>query len=143
MAGGRLVCFFRDITGRKAREREIERLNRLYSALSVLNQTIIRVTSREELFREVCRVVAEKAGFKVVWVGWPDPKTYAVSPIARGGDDEGYLNEIEVYADDRPEGRGPVGTCIREDKTVIFNDFLNDPRGAVARSRSLRTGSEL
>ena len=107
--GGRLVCFFRDITERKSHEREIERLNRLYSALSVLNQTIVRVKSREELFREVCRIVAEKAGFKVVWIGWPDPKTHAVNPVARAGDDEGYLDEIEVYADDRPEGRGPVG----------------------------------
>ena len=120
----------RDITERKAREHEIERLNRLYSALSALNQTIVRVKSREELFREVCRIVAEKAGFKVVWVGLPDPRTHAIKPVARAGNDEGYLDKIEVYADDRPAGHGPVGTCIHEDKTTIFNDFLNDPRAA-------------
>ena len=83
--GGRLVCFFRDITERKSHERETERLNRLYAALSVLNQTIVRVKSREELFREVCRIVVEKAGFKVVWIGWADPTTHAVSPVARAG----------------------------------------------------------
>ena len=128
--GGRLFNFFRDITDRKSHEREIERLNRLYLALSVLNQTIVRVTSREELFREVCRIIAGKAGFKVVWIGWVDRKTHAVNPIARGGDDEGYLDEIAVYADDRPEGGGPVGSCIREHKTIIVDDFLNDPRTA-------------
>ncbi len=127
---GRLVCFYRDITERKSREREIERLNRLYSALCVLNQTIVRVTSLEELFREVCRIVAETAGFKVVWIGLADQKTHAVTPVARGGDDEGYLDEIEIYADDRPEGCGPVGTCIREGQTIVANDFLNDPRTA-------------
>jgi len=124
------VAMFDVITERKAHEREIERLNRLYSALGVLNQTIVGVKSREELFREVCRIVAEKAGFKVVWVGLADPKTHAVNPVARAGDDEGYLDEIEVYADDRPEGRGPVGTCIREGKTCVFNNFFNDPLAA-------------
>ena len=135
--GGRLICFLRDITERKAREQEIERLNRLYLALSVLNQTIARVTSREELFREVCRIAAEEAGFKVAWVGWVDPKTHEVNPVAQAGNDEGYLDDIEVYADDRPQGRGPVGTCIREHKTIVVDDFLNDSRtAAVARSRS-------
>jgi PAS domain S-box-containing protein len=145
--GKRLVSFYRDVTERKAREREIERLNRLYSALSVLNQTIVRVKSREELFREVCRIAVEKAGFKVVWVGWTDPKTHAVNPVARAGIDEGYLNEIEVYANDRPEGCGPVGTCIRERKTVIFNDFLNDPLAApwhaAAAAHGLRAATAL
>ncbi|MGA2068956.1 MAG: PAS domain-containing protein [Thermoguttaceae bacterium] len=119
-----------DITERKAREREIKRLNRLYSALSVLNRTIVGVKSREELFREVCRIVAEKAGFQVVWIGWADPRTHAVDPVARAGDDEGYLDKIQVYTDDRPEGRGPVGTCIREGKACVFNDFFNDPLAA-------------
>jgi PAS domain S-box-containing protein len=145
--GGRQVCFARDITERKSRECEIERLNRLYSALSVLNQTIVRVNSREELFREVCRIVAEKAGFNVVWVGLPDRKTHAVNPVARAGNDQGYLDKIEVYADDRPEGRGPVGTCIHEDKTLIFNDFLNDPRAApwhaAAAAHGLRAAAAL
>ncbi len=145
--GRRFICFFRDITERKAREQEIERLNRLYSALSMLNQTIVRVKSREELFREVCRIVAEKADFKVVWVGWVDPKTHAVNPVACAGDDEGYLDKIEVYADDRPEGRGPVGACIREDRTIVFNDFLRDPRAApwhaAAAAHGLRAATAL
>ena len=123
-----LVAILHDITERKRRECEIERLNRLYSALSVLNQTIAGVTSREELFREVCRIAAENAEFKVAWIGWVDPQTHMVNPIARSGDDEGYLDGIEVFADDRPEGHGPVGTCIREKKTIIVDDFLNDSR---------------
>ena len=140
--GGRMVCFFRDITQRKAREREIERLNKLYAALGVLNQTIVGVTSREELFREVCRIVVEMAGFKVVWIGWADPTTHVVSPVARAGNDEGYLDEIEVYADDRPEGRGPVGKCIREHQTIIFNDFLHDPLAAPWHKAASREDSE-
>ena len=54
------VGVLRDISERKAHEREIQRLNRLYAALSELNQIIGCVTSREELFREVCRITTGK-----------------------------------------------------------------------------------
>ena len=57
-----------------------------------------------------------------------DPETHAVIPIARAGDDTHYVDKITLYADDRPEGRGPTGTCIRENKLCVFNDFANDTR---------------
>ncbi len=123
-----------DVTERKAREREIERLNRLYAALSDLNRTVLRVSSREELFREVCWIATEKAGFKVGWIGRPDPDTHAVVPVALAGEDKGYIEEIKVYADDRPEGRGAVGTCLREGKPCIFNDFISHPHSTPWRS---------
>jgi signal transduction histidine kinase/CheY-like chemotaxis protein len=135
---GRAVCegdrcvkihgTLQDITERKAREREIQRLNHLYAILSGINHSITRIKSREELFQEICRIATEHAAFKVVWIGWCDPETQQVVPVGRAGDSEGYLDKIKVYADDRPEGRGPVGTCIREGKTAVFSDFQNDPR---------------
>ena len=75
-----LVC---DITERQTRERELERTNRLYAILSAVNRTILRVTTREDLFREICRITVEHVGFKVVWVGWHDPETHAVVPSAK------------------------------------------------------------
>lgn len=148
-AGGNLGhrSTVRDITDRKARELEIERLNRLYSALSKLNATVVRIESREELFREVCRIAAEQAGFKVAWIGCSDPKTHEVKPIARAGAFQDYLDKIKIFSDDRPEGRGPVGTCIREGKTCIFSDFFNHvlaaPWQAAAAEYGLRAVAAL
>ena len=118
----------RELAERKAHEREIQRLNHLYAILSGINHSITRIKSREELFQEICRIATEHVAFKVVWIGWRDAETRQVVPVSRAGDSEGYLDKVKVYADDRPEGRGPVGTCIREDKTSVFNDFQNDPR---------------
>lgn len=118
----------RDITERKAHEREITRLSRLYATLSQINQCIVRATSRAELFREVCSVTAEFSGFNLAWIGWLDPATHEVVPAGCAGDDKGYLDKIKVYVDDRPEGQGPVGSCLRENRPVIFNDFVEDPR---------------
>jgi PAS domain S-box-containing protein len=111
-------------------EREFEHLKGLYAALSELNRTIARVQSREELFHEACKICAEKAGFQFAWIGQPDADTHRVLPIARGGNRRDYLDEITVYADDRPEGWGPVGRCMREGKVQVFNDFAHDPSTA-------------
>ncbi len=118
----------RDITEYKAHEREIERLNRLYSVLSHVNQTVVKVQSRQELFSEVCRVLVEYGGLKQAWIGWHDPSTHRVMVVAQHGDETGYLKDIRVYADDRPEGCGPTGTAVKEGKPFVSNDFLNDTR---------------
>ena len=132
-----LVC---DITERQIREREMERANRLYAILSAVNRTILRVTTREDLFREICRITVEHVGFKVVWVGWHDPETHAVVPSASAGDQEGYLDGIKIYADERPEGLGPVGVCVRTGKPCIIHDFVGDPRTNVWRERAIAHG---
>jgi PAS domain S-box-containing protein len=133
-------AILRDITQRRAQEREIERLTRLYATLSQINQSIVRVRSHDELFREICRVTTEFGGFRAVWVGRRDPETQQIVPVARAGDDKGYLDRIKVYADVRPEGMGPVGTCIREDRPCVFNDFPNDPKSLPWRAAARANG---
>lgn len=117
-----------DITDRKARDLEIERLTRLYATLSQINQAIVHTRSREELLQRVCEITAESGGFSLAWVGWLDPRTQEILPIAHAGDDSGYLDEIKVYADLRPEGCGPCGDCIRTGQPSVVNDFLRAER---------------
>jgi nitrogen fixation negative regulator NifL len=119
-------------------EQEIQRLNRLYAALSQINETIIRAESRADLFENVCRVATETAGFKLAWIGALDPKTLAVQPVATSGEGREYLNEIRVIAKDCPEGKGPTGTCARTREACVFNDFFNDPRTAFWRDATVK-----
>ncbi|MFA6289921.1 MAG: PAS domain S-box protein [Opitutaceae bacterium] len=128
----------RDITVLKEREREIARLSRLYSALSQINQAIVMTSTRDELLGKVCRVLIEHGGFHMAWVGWEDPLTHQLVPVAVWGDDNDYIKNIKVYSDDRPEGRGPTGTAFREDRPYVCNDMLGDPvtlpwRGEIER----------
>ena len=135
-----ILSIIRDITRRKTHEREIERLNRLYAALSQVNQAVVRAGSREELLREVCRVLVQFGGFQMAWLGWVDPDSPQVVPLAQFGDAAGYLKQIQVFADDRPEGRGPVGTAIREGRPCIFNDCMTDPQFEPWRQAAARSG---
>ncbi len=117
----------RDITPRKAQEREILRLSRLYVTLSQINQAIVWTSQRGEMLEKVCRALVENGGFRMAWIGQPDAVTRRVNPVAKWGDSTDYLSHAVIYADDRPEGYGPVGTAIREEKKYVCNDIVRDP----------------
>jgi PAS domain S-box-containing protein len=149
-SAGRLmgsVHVARETSERKSYEREIERVNRLDSALSELNKAIVHMESREELFQDVCRIATQNAGFRLAWIGWVEEETHRVIPVARAGQEQDYLDGISVYADDRPEGRGPTGTCIRENRVYVVHDFLSNLRTApwheAASKRGFQTAAAL
>jgi PAS domain S-box-containing protein len=121
------VAIRADITARKQHEIELERLTRLYAALSQVNQAIVWIPNRDELLRKICCVLIEYGGFRMAWIGWHDVDTHRLMPVAHWGDDSGYLENVKIYTDDRPEGRGPSGTAFREGRPYICNDTLNDP----------------
>ncbi len=119
---------------------EIERLKRLHASLSQINQAIVRMPNRGELFREACRVLVEQGGFGMAWIGWHDPETHRVLPVAAWGDENDYIKGIQIYTDDRPEGHGPSGTAFREERAYICNDLSNDLAMAPWRAEAIRRG---
>ena len=127
MPDGKLLAMVRDITVLKERESEIARLNRLYAALSQVDQAIVWTRTREELFGKVCRVLVEQGGFDMAWVGWCDVESRRLVPVAVHGDENAYLQSTAIYTDDRPEGRGPSGTAFRMGRPFVCNDMFNDP----------------
>jgi len=117
----------RDITPQKAQAREFARLARLYAASNQVNQTIVRATTRDELFQRICRILVEHGGFHMAWVGWHDPATRQILPVAVFGQEPDYLATVQVYSDDRPEGRGPTGQAFRTGRPCICLDMENNP----------------
>jgi PAS domain S-box-containing protein len=103
-------------------EEEIRRLNRLYDVLSQVNQAIVRIRSREELLSTVCRLVVERGAMDLAWIGWLDPATSRINPIAHFGIENGILSHAGFYANDRPEGQGNPGQAIREGKPFVCNE---------------------
>jgi PAS domain S-box-containing protein len=116
-----------DITERVRQEREIRLLNRLYSVLSQVSHAVVQATTAEAFLLETCRVIVEEGGFVLSWIGRVEAETNAVVPVATWGKAGEYVRGITVYADDRPEGRGPTGACLRERRPSVHNDFLNSP----------------
>ena len=137
---GALLGMIRDVTELRARENEVARLSRLYAALSQVNQAIVWTSNRDELFHKVCQALVEHGGFRLAWIGWHDPQTHRIMPVAVRGDGSGFVASIEVYGDDRPEGRGPTGMAFRTSRSYISNDMHNDPVTALWREKRERHG---
>ena len=126
-----------DITDRKRREERIAKLTRLYAVLSRVNETIVRARDVKTLFSEVCRIVAEIGEFPLVWIG--EVRGRQVVPVASAGSAIDYLEGIRIEIDG-PLGAGPGGTCIREDRTAVNEDFSENPQTAPWRAAALRFG---
>lgn len=106
-----------------------ERIGRLRVALGNINKVLLRSESREDLLDRICDLLVSDAGYKIVWIGWLNPKTHVVVSAASAGERaEEYLKMIKVTANGREEGQGPTGVAIREGSSLVCNDFLTDPR---------------
>ncbi|MCC6522330.1 MAG: PAS domain S-box protein [Polyangiaceae bacterium] len=123
-----------------AQNHDAERIARLYSALSHVGQAIVRATSRNELFDKVCQALVTHGPFGMAWIGWPDPTTGRILPVAEAGDTDGYTRSIVVCVDERPEGLGPTGRALREDRPYVCNDLSADGAMGPWRTRLERRG---
>ena len=133
-----VTSIINDITERKRGEERIAQLVRAQAILAGIDRAIARIPDRQKLLDEVCRVAVDTGGFRLAWVGMVAPDG-SVQPVAQAGV-TGYLDGIRVSARDEPEGRGPVGTAIREGRPVVIDETDRDPRMAPWRSRLRQFG---
>lgn len=122
----------------------LQRLNRELRAIANCNQALLRATDEQSLLEDICRIVCEEAGYRMVWVGYAEhDAAKSVRPVAWFGVEEGYLRTVRITWSDAERGRGPGGTCIRTGETVCAQDFTADPRTAPwhasARKRGYRS----
>ncbi len=120
-------------------EAEVQRLNRLYAALSQCNQSIIRCRNEKELFGQICVDIVEYGQMDLVWVGLVDRKTQDIVPVASAGQHQDYLEGLYINAlPDDPAGQGPAGQVVRENRPVWMQDFMNEPSMAYWRDHVSR-----
>ena len=132
-----------DITARKRAENEQRRLTRALRLLSDCNRVLIRATDEGQLLEDCCRLVVDSdARLLMGWIGIPEQDAECtIRPIARAGNDDGYLDVVSISWDDRrPDGRGPGGTAIRTATTQVRRDIDNDPRMLPWRAAALERG---
>jgi PAS domain S-box-containing protein len=123
-----LTVILRDVTARKQAERQTLQLKRLYATLSQVNQIIVRVKSRQELFESICRVAVEFGQFRLAWIGLYDLATGQVRPVAEYGEGKNRLPFPEVNVKAPPFMGGLIGFSAQSGLAEFSDDLQSDSR---------------
>ena len=131
----------RDITARKIAEEEFRKADRAFRTLSEFNQAMVRQTDEMELLRQVCRIVADVGGYRLVWVGFAENnEEKSVVPIASAGYEYGYLAQAKITWADNERGQGPCGISIRTGKMSVSQNAESNPAFAPWRLEAAKRG---
>jgi len=120
---------------------ELRKINRSLHAIIACSQAMAHSRDETELLAEVCRIVVEKGGYRMAWVGFcEDGPDRPIRPVAHAGFEAGYFDEVRFSWGDDRWGQGPAGVSGRTGMPEIVNDVANDPRVLPWREAALRRG---
>jgi diguanylate cyclase (GGDEF)-like protein/PAS domain S-box-containing protein len=142
-AAGRVttgLTIWTDISARKIAEQAQHRLNRELRAITDCNQALIRAVDEQSLLDEICRIVCQEAGYRMAWVGYLDAGPGRLRPVARAGDNDGYVEEaLSILAASGRDDVPPV-LALRTGTITGVADFATDPRFLPWREAALKRG---
>jgi signal transduction histidine kinase len=96
-------------------------------AVSECHDALIRAQDEKELLRDVCRIVVEAGGYALAWVGYPlEDDAKQIEAQAQWGDDDGYVENLQLTWKDEGIGLGPAGTSIRTRVPYMVEDTSTD-----------------
>ncbi len=137
----RMVGIVGDITERKIAEANLKNLNRTLRLISQCNETLVRTTNEDELLQAICRHIVDIGGYRLAWVGYAHhDMDKSVLPASYFGQNENYLQNLHITWADEVRGRGPVGTAIRERRSVVAHNTQTDQNFAPWRDSAHRHG---
>jgi len=130
-----------DITERKQTEAKLRRLNRTLHALSHSGRALLHATAEPAYLAEVCRIIVEDCGHRMVWVGFAEhDAAKTVRPAAHAGLEQGYLGKLQVSWADTERGRGPTGTAIRTGQVAQCHNMQINPAFKPWRVEAIKRG---
>lgn len=116
----------REVTRRKHSEARLVRSNRLYTVLSEVNQAIVRIRERGEIFHELCRITVEHGGYGFAWLGMIGEDGANPRKAAAAGESPEWFEP--------PAGMPPGG------RAVVCNDLADEGCPLAWRSVALQRG---
>jgi diguanylate cyclase (GGDEF)-like protein len=114
---------------RRNTERAMERMSRMFAALSATNEAIMRAKSRTQLFEMVCEAAVHGAKFSSTSIALAEPQSEFLRVVASKGPRAGEPGgPVFAITESLPEGRGLTGSAFRTRMPCISNNYLADER---------------
>lgn len=119
----------------------LRRMSRLYATLSQVNETIVKIKDKDQLFHEICRIAIEYGQFRMAWIGLMDEESGSVNPAASHGFEEGYLKHLDLNVGrESLSGKRKSDQTLREGKIVINDNSQVDPNMSPWKKEALKRG---
>jgi diguanylate cyclase (GGDEF)-like protein/PAS domain S-box-containing protein len=126
--GTLVIAAIRDVTESRNAQERITYLNRVYAMLSGINTLIVRTDSRENLFKQACRIAVD-GGFNMAMIAMVDKKTMKLVPMASQGKDEELLSAItSILSSDETASKTMGMRAIRGKQVIVSNNSPHDPQ---------------
>ena len=122
-------------------QHKVVRLSRIEAVMSGVSSLIVRISDRPELFDGACRIAVEQGKLVMAWIGMLDPATQDVTPVAKAGRDDGYLEQINFSLRNDVTGcRTLTAEALTRAVPVVCNDISVDERMSRWRDEALKRG---
>ena len=121
---------------KKARE-EVFLLNRLLKTIIEVDKMLVRETDRSRILSETSRILVERAGFMMAWIGEADLSTGEIIPVAQAGGGFEGLGPIPFKREGaQPCHLDPVGETLLSGGHVICFDMGNEDCLSLCRNEA-------
>lgn len=127
-----VVWVARDVTERRANERELARnrdeltrLNRINGLINDILQSLIGSTTREEIERTVCEELANSEFYQFAWIGGPLVKDEQMTPNVVAGADREKVERLVEATSARSEEHNSFARVVQENEPVIAPDVTD------------------
>lgn len=119
----------------------LQNVHRALETLSACRQTLVRTSDELELIREICRIIVEVGGYRMAWVGFAEKEgRKTITPVARWGHEEGFLDLLDISWDDTQRSSGPTGTAVKTGRPVVIQRIQTNPAYMLWKEEALERG---
>ena len=123
-------------------DRRLEHLVAMYAVLNATNEAILRATTPEALYEQVCHAAVDGEKFWAMAILLPASDSSELKVVAVAGTQaEKIGGDIGIsYDPTLAQGQGMAGRAFREGRSFVSNDFLDDERTLVWHGAARRDG---
>jgi diguanylate cyclase (GGDEF)-like protein/PAS domain S-box-containing protein len=134
-----------DITESRHAEAKIVFLNRVKAVVSAINQLIVHVEDRQQLFEGACQTAIKEAGFRMAIVGIVDEDAQKIFPVASAGETEAVREALlGTLTTGELDSKSMVARAIRTKEPVMSAYSQADPEVSCGtRYTELQVGSKV
>jgi signal transduction histidine kinase len=119
----------------------LQSTNRVLRAMIECSDVLLRADDEMALLEQVCRTIVEVGEYSLAWVGFGSRDIgKSVTPVAKWGDDQGYLDGLQITWADIDRGRGPVSKAVRTGLPAAVQSVATDPDFEQWREMALQRG---